>query len=211
MSMNKNTDHFLEDDTDLLFEPEPEEAHSVIQEQHDQRMKIVLRVLKHIYSALGEVIALLDSEKDSRDIPLQALQTSQEKLTSVSRGQIIEGVFNGEAMVGSDGQIYIVTPNYASKSRLVEGDLLKLTILPNGDFVFKQIGPMERERKVGVLAFDGACQMHVVLCDDEVYCVLPACVTYHKAELGDEVIILVPKETPSRWAAVENVIKKEYV
>ena len=209
--MNEQSDHFLGDDADLLFEPEPEEAQSVTKEQSDQRMKIVLRVLKHIHSALAEVILLLDTHKDPQDISLQGLQTSQEKLSEVSEGQTIEGVFNGEAMVGSDGQIYAVTPNYASKSRLVEGDLLKLTILTGGDFVFKQIGPMERERKIGVLAFDSASQMHVVLCDDEAYCVLPACVTYYKAQPGDEIVILVPKETPSRWAAVENIAKKGYV
>ena len=31
-------------------------------------------------------------------------------------------------MVGADGKVYAVPPNYASKSKLVEGDMLKLTI-----------------------------------------------------------------------------------
>ena len=38
--------------------------------------------------------------------------------------------------------------------------------------------------------------------------VLKASITYFKGEPGDEAVILVPKSTPSKWAAVENVIKK---
>ncbi|MBU0671017.1 hypothetical protein KKF29_02555, partial [Patescibacteria group bacterium] len=41
--------------------------------------------------------------------------------------QIIEGVFNGQNMVGPDGEIFTIPANYASKSKLVEGDILKLT------------------------------------------------------------------------------------
>src|SRR3989344_3463282 len=59
---------------------------------------------------------------------------------------IIEGVFDGQNMVGPDGKLYSVPANYASKSKLVEGDLLKLTISPDGSFIYKQIGPVERER-----------------------------------------------------------------
>ena len=40
------------------------------------------------------------------------------------------------------------------------------------------------------------------------YKVLLASITYFKASLGDEVVILIPKGAPATWAAVENVIKK---
>ncbi|HET7320113.1 MAG TPA: hypothetical protein VFI84_00835, partial [Candidatus Saccharimonadales bacterium] len=43
-------------------------------------------------------------------------------------GKVIEGVFDGQNMVGSDGKTYPVPANYASKSKLVQGDILKLTI-----------------------------------------------------------------------------------
>ena len=38
--------------------------------------------------------------------------------------------------------------------------------------------------------------------------ILPASVTYFKGDVGDEVVILVPKEAMSKWAAVENIVKK---
>ena len=44
-------------------------------------------------------------------------------------GVVIEGVFNGKEMVGPDGKLHGMSPNYASKSKLVEGDILKLTVM----------------------------------------------------------------------------------
>jgi hypothetical protein len=38
--------------------------------------------------------------------------------------------------------------------------------------------------------------------------VLLASITYFKGEPGDEVVVLVPKEKETKWAAVENIIKK---
>ncbi|MDP3986381.1 MAG: hypothetical protein U1C53_03000 [Candidatus Veblenbacteria bacterium] len=122
---------------------------------------------------------------------------------------IIEGVFDGQNMVGPDGKLYSVPANYASKSKLVEGDLLKLTISPDGSFIYKQIGPVERDRVVGVLARDEQTDEFRVLARSHFFRVLLASVTYFKAGMGDEVVVLVPKGSPSTWAAVENVIKKE--
>ncbi len=120
---------------------------------------------------------------------------------------IIEGVFDGQNMVGPDGKMYSVPANYASKSKLVEGDLLKLTISANGSFIYKQIGPVDRDRLVGVLVKDEQSEDFRVLSQGKYFKVLLASVTYFKGGLGDEVVILVPKNSTSTWAAVENVIK----
>jgi len=65
-------------------------------------------------------------------------------------GKVIEGVFDGQNMVGSDAKTYPVPANYASKSKLVQGDILKLTIAEDGAFLYKQIGPIPRKQIVGV-------------------------------------------------------------
>ena len=69
-------------------------------------------------------------------------------------GKVIEGVFDGQNMVGSDGKNYPVPANYASKSKLVQGDILKLTIADDGTFLYKQIGPVPRVQKVGALKLE---------------------------------------------------------
>ena len=123
-------------------------------------------------------------------------------------GQIVEGVFNGFEFIGRDGKSYSVPQNYASKSKLVEGDLLKLTISPTGSFIYKQIGPVERERLRGTLAKDPDSNTFVAVVGEHVYRLLLASVTYYDGEVGDEVVILVPRGEKVTWAAVENVIKK---
>jgi hypothetical protein len=122
---------------------------------------------------------------------------------------IIEGVFDGQHMVGPDGKLYSVPANYASKSKLVEGDMLKLTIQPDGSFVYKQINPATRQRLVGVLAKDPATGNWQALAGGHVYSLLTASVSYFKGRPGDAVVVLVPKDSQATWGAVENIIHED--
>lgn len=126
---------------------------------------------------------------------------------SEEEGEIVEGVFDGQVMMGTDGKQYPVPANYASKSKLVEGDMMKLTITPDGSFVYKQIGPAERKRLIGIVSQDDLGN-YVVIADGKAYRVLLASVTYFKAEPGDEVTLVTPKDSESVWGAIENLVKK---
>jgi hypothetical protein len=152
---------------------------------------------------LGELSG--KSSSDSVDYSLRAAQVGKE--VDGDEGLIVEGIFNGQIMIGPDGKQYSVPANYASKSKLVEGDILKLTISTDGSFIFKQISPVERTRLVGHLIKDKATNEFVVLAGDKIYKVLMASVTYFKGEEGDEAVILVSKDSDSNWAAVENIIR----
>ncbi|MFH1175163.1 MAG: hypothetical protein V1698_00385 [bacterium] len=125
---------------------------------------------------------------------------------SLSGEKIIEGRFDGQSMADDTGKIYPVPANYASKSKLVEGDRLKLTVSEDGSFVFKQIGPIDRKRVIGVLKSDITTRGFVVDVDGRIYKVLLASVTYFKAKEKDTVILLVPKIGQSMWGAIENVL-----
>ncbi len=124
-------------------------------------------------------------------------------------GKIIQGVFDGQNMVGPDGKKYSVPANYASKSKLIEGDQLKLTIKPDGSFVYKQIKLLERKRIVGTLAIDEETNEYRVVAGNRSYKVLTASVTYFKGEEGNKVTILIPQEGDATWAAVENIYKSD--
>ncbi|MEK7618064.1 MAG: hypothetical protein AAB410_02865 [Patescibacteria group bacterium] len=142
--------------------------------------------------------------------PLRASINFADKAQGLSvseGGKIIEGVFDGQNMVGPDGKQYPVPANYASKSKLVVGDVLKLTISDDGSFIYKQIGPVERKKILGVLSADERGDFKVVA-EGKSYRVLTASLTYFKSEPGDEVTIVLPQEGEAEWAAVENVIKQ---
>jgi hypothetical protein len=120
--------------------------------------------------------------------------------------RIIEGVFTGNNVLGQDGKEYTIPPNYASKSKLVEGDIMKLTITTAGKFIYKQIGPIERERIIGELTADESGQWSVVV-ESKPYKILTASVTFHKGTSGNQVAILVPAGGGATWGAVDNIIR----
>ncbi|OYX43469.1 hypothetical protein B7Y94_01360 [Candidatus Saccharibacteria bacterium 32-49-12] len=120
-------------------------------------------------------------------------------------GKVVEGVFDGQKMIGPDGKEYPVPANYASKSKLVEGDILKLTIADDGSFIYKQIGPVDRTQVIGTLTqHDGA---YYVEASGREYRILLASVTYFRINVGDQVTIIVPTDNPdATWAAVEAAL-----
>jgi hypothetical protein len=120
---------------------------------------------------------------------------------------IVEGTFDGQIMTGSDGKQYPVPANYASKSKLVEGDYLKLTITSDGSFIYKQIGPVERKHALGIVAQDENGNYYV-LANGKPYRILLASVTYFRAEPGDEAAIVLPRDIDTDWAALENIVAK---
>jgi hypothetical protein len=120
-------------------------------------------------------------------------------------GKIIEGVFDGQNMVGSDAKTYPVPANYASKSKLVQGDILKLTIADDGTFLYKQIGPIPRKQVVGMLRLENG--HYFVDVANHQYRVLLASVTYFKAKPGDQVSVNVPEDDANaEWAALEAAL-----
>lgn len=199
---------------DDIFQPEPDvDTHANQAEYGDVRNQLAVQMLKKVRDSITHVIQLFEQGDSTRATrQLVDFVTHNENLTQEMEmktgSRVLEGVFDGEMMVGSDGARYQVPENYASKSRLVEGDILKLTIQPDGTHVYKQIGPVERRRLIGKLAIDPSTQEYVVACCDQVYKVITASVTYFKAVPGDEVVIVVPRAGGSNWAAVESVVSK---
>ena len=110
-------------------------------------------------------------------------------------------------MRANDGKLFSISHNYASKSRLVQGDILMLHITPEGKYRYKQVEPTRRKRTGGVLEHDPERSDYVVHCPDGAYRVLPASVTYFKGVPGDIVQCIVPADGPCQWAAVEGIKK----
>ena len=140
---------------------------------------------------------------------LESNYTPSKKTYGVAEGgKVVEGTFDGQIMIGMDGRQYPVPANYASKSKLVEGDMLKLVITDDGNFVYKQIGPFKRKRMIGMLQQNQDEGGFEVIAEGKSYKVLLAAVTYHHAGPGDEIALVVADTDEARWGAIENVLKK---
>jgi len=166
---------------------------------------MITRAQKQIETATK----MLEKVQHGENVDISSLTSQRPRHASTGEeGEVVEGVFDGVQMIGNDGKVYSIPPNYASKSKLVEGDILKLTILSDGSFLYKQIGPVERKRVRGTLMQDEDTGEYAVMAAGNSYKVLSASITYFKGEVGDEVVILVPSDKQSHWAAVENIIKQ---
>lgn len=173
-----------------------------------ENVEVLKKVLEDTQNNIKRALEMLQL----KNVDVSALRTRISKLPSnisaEDADRIIEGVFNGEFMVGSDGKEYSIPPNYASKSKLVEGDILKLTITKNGSFIYKQIGPIDREKLKAVLLQDEITGDWYAVSDSRRWKLITASVTYFRGQPGDEVVVLIPKNSKSLWAAVENIIKR---
>jgi len=188
---------------ELSEEPEAEEVAEV--RGYDDKLLIARKALLQARDMLSSVIELLDAEARNGGAAPQSLGTTLKQALRSVGARVMEGVFDGERMISGDGGMFPVPPNYASKSKLVEGDMLKLTVMPDGKMIYKQIGPTSRERVKGILSCDergGYC----VHASGSRFKILPASVSFFKGRPGDHVIALVPKGSPSRYAAVDFIV-----
>ncbi len=167
---------------------------SELPEKQVKRLRALIQEAETNLAAAKELLISIVGEDDQVITP----RSSTEEVS----GKVIEGVFDGQMMLGPDGKNYPIPANYASKSKLVEGDILKLTIADDGSFIYKQIGPVERRQVIGTLVqHDG---IYYVEANGREYRILLASVTYFRIEVGDQVTIIIPADNPdATWAAVE--------
>ena len=159
--------------------------------------------LKNAKKLLKEIL-----EEENIDLN-SSLELDTKGLSKYESGdsKIIEGVFTGEDMLGADKNHYPVPVNYASKSKLVQGDRMKLTIDGSGKMLYKQIKQIERETRIWLLSQNNG--RYQVISDGVAYDVLTAAVTHFKAEIGDTVTVLIPAWKEATFGAIEAVMPKE--
>lgn len=166
----------------------------------------IQELLEGALSSLKTAQSLLRESTGIADPVHERHALSASRLGGKVDGKVVEGVFDGQNMVDADGNTYPVPANYASKSKLVEGDGMKLTITDEGKFIYKQIAPVERQTVKGALVQDSG--QYKVLAEGKTYRVLLASVTFYRAEVGDQVVILLPKSQEAHWGAVDAVIPR---
>ena len=167
----------------------------------EKQIKRLRSLLQEAETNLAAAKELLNSVLGDGDV----ITAPRDTVVSDPDGKIIEGVFDGQIMIGPDGKNYPVPANYASKSKLVEGDLMKLTITPDGKFLYKQIGPVERKSVIGTLTHHDD-KYYVEVAGRE-YEILYASVTYFHLREGSQVSVVIPaKNDEAAWAAVEAAL-----
>lgn len=179
----------------------------------DDNLLAIQELIDSAMSSLKTANGLLKNMTGISDTGRERLVTRASSMGTgtynAANSKVVEGVFDGQNMVDGSGQTYPIPANYASKSKLVEGDGMKLTITDEGKFIYKQIAPIDRRTVVGVLIQEDG--QYKVLAEGKTYRLLLASVTFYRAEVGDQVTILIPKGDTASWGAVEAIIPKHIV
>ncbi len=152
---------------------------------------------KILNSLLGE-----DSQEDGLSFDTTGLSSYESEWL-----QIVEWVFTGESMLGTDGNTYPVPQNYASKSLLVQGSKLKAIIDGSGKIKYKIISEIPYTTFLGVITKNG--DKYQIVTDTRSYNVLVAAITFHKCEIWDTVSIRVPEWKEATYAVIEAIIPKK--
>lgn len=171
---------------------------SELPEKQIKRLRALLQEAETNLAAAKELLTSMVGDGET-------ISTPSEVVISGPEGKVIEGVFDGQIMIDQEGKNYPVPANYASKSKLVEGDIMKLTITPDGKFLYKQIGPVERKTVIGTLIHHD--DKYFVEVNGKEYEVLYASVTYFHLREGSQVSVVIPaSNNDATWAAVEAAL-----
>ena len=192
----------LEDSDELLLENHPTSS----EKQTLVDSAVLLSMIDSMQEQLNDMRKLVSGKIVHTPAHATTSSTPRAKKNLGGSEEVYYGTFTGESMQAENGQNYPVSPNYASKSKLIEGDSLKLTIEPSGRFVYKQVEMTPRTQTTGKLAFDAVKNQWVVFSNGKNYNILTASVTFHKGEVGDEAHIIIPANG-GNWAAIEYIQK----
>jgi len=188
-----------------------------LMEKHTQMVQFVKNTISGIETDLKRIKIILNKlskfdPKDSASLNDKELDetigTTDLKAYKEDDVQIVEWKFDWYFMVWVDQKKYPVPLNYSSKTKLVPGDILKLKILDNWQFVYKLINPVERKHVRAILSMTDENKFTAVTDDGKTYFLNQAAVTFFKGKPWDELFILINEKDEWGFAAIEAVIKK---
>lgn len=173
----------------------------------DQKIKALRDLIHSAQNSISSAKKILNSLLwEESDTPLDL---STEGLSSYQHWEekIIEWVFTWESMLGSDGNIYPVPHNYSSKSLLVQWSKLKAIVQTSGKILYKIIGEIPYESKIGIVTKNG--EKYSITTESKTYNVLLAAVTFHHCDVGDTVSIRIPEWKDATYAVIESIVPKQ--
>ena len=186
-------------------------------EKHNQMINFVKNTISTIEVDLKRMKLVLNkltkfdpndpTSLDDKEVT-EALGTQELKSYTEENVQVVEWKFDGYFMVDANQKKYPVPLNYSSKTKLVPGDILKLKILENGQFVYKLINPVERKHIRATLSKTDDNKFTAITDDGQTFFLNQAAVTFFKGRPGDELYILTNEKDNGWFAAIEAIIKK---
>lgn len=123
--------------------------------------------------------------------------------------KVVEWVYDWYFMVWSDGKKYPVPLNYASKTKLISGDVLKLRIMEDWRLLYKLIWEAPRKFIKATLSKTDDNKYIALTDDGKTYSLNQAAVTFFKWKPWDEMSIIINWDDVWEYAAIEAVVSSD--
>lgn len=157
----------------------------------------------------SEIVKKVDQLESQLNSVRRLVNNFDKEYLQIDYSQVegVVGTFDGIAMVTKEGKRYEVPANYAAKSKLVYGDVLKL-IEEEGKKLFKQIERVNRKKIEGILTKkEGEWYM---LTDRGSYRVSDVAAEFQNAVLNAEVTAYLPEDNLNvPFATIDMVVTDE--
>ena len=180
----------------------------------ETKIKQLVELIKSASISLSSAKDILQelTWEDFSDIITSSHKLSASKLASKEGSdwwddddsRIVEWIFDWERMIDAEWFSHPIPANYISKSKLVEWDWLKLTIVDDWRFLYKQIKPVPRRHISWTLSREW--DQFFVIANWKRYKVILAAITYFKASVWDRLSVIVPDSDECTWAAMDAII-----
>ena len=177
-------------------------------EQLEQKLNAVRDLIMSAEKSISNAKRLLNDQLGKPKKWKPSLDTKGLHAYENGDETIVEGVFTGEQMLGSDRKMYPVPVNYASKSKIVQGSKLKAIVAWNGHITYKIIEEIPFDVVTGVLVQDKK-DVFQILVNEKAYTILTASVTFFDAKVGDTLTVRIPQGKNATYAAVDTLIPKK--
>ena len=177
--------------------------------KQNEGLKALEDLLGKIETDVKRAKLMIHQLADNKAIDMWAINIDMDKIAesyTEDDMQVVEWVFDGYFMVGSDKKKYPVPLNYSSKSKLIPGDVLKLRIMTDGKLIYKLIGQANRQFIKATLSKSDDNKFIALTDEGTIYYLNQAAVSYFKGKTGDELSIIINSDGVGNFAAIEAMI-----
>lgn len=120
----------------------------------------------------------------------------------------VEWVYDWYNMICNDNKVFIVSPDFATKFKLVPWDILKLKILRDWKLIYEIIKKVNRKYFIWVVSKTEDNKYIAITKDGLKFYLNIAAVVHFNIKIWDEILLVTNSNVKWNYAAVEKIIKK---
>jgi hypothetical protein len=114
--------------------------------------------------------------------------------------------YNGDSIIDDQGVIYPINKNYASKSRLIDGDVLIMRTDSQGGIYYKLSKPVPRKTVIADIKETNG--QYIAIYNNKSYKILTAASNFYELYNNCQAMIVISITEDNKWCAIDGKVTK---